>query len=182
MAYKRVEMALLFACYTGLRRSELVKIRRKDIDLKAGTFRAIKTKGRGQEKVSFEHHQKMPAALLDKVRKWMDQLPQGQQCLFTDADNHLDGDLFDEKACRIKSEKLGANLTKLLGGSDFEHVSGWHVHRHNFASILTANGASPEEGAAIIGHKSTVMFQHYSHKSLQQRDVVVDKIGNLTGP
>lgn len=67
--------------------------------------------------------------------------------------------------------------------SDFDHVSGWYLHRHNFASILTANGASPEEeGAAIIGHKSTVMFKQYSHKSREQRDLVVDKIGDHTRP
>lgn len=66
--FHRVHAALVFACYTGLRRSEIVRLRKKDVDLRAGTFRAFKMKGRGERKTHIEHVQTMPAGLTDFMR------------------------------------------------------------------------------------------------------------------
>lgn len=180
LRYRRVRVAALFASYTGLRRSEIVRIRRRDLDLEARSVRAIKYKGKAKSKTHFEHYQTLPVPLVQILEDWLPHVPEDQQAVFTSNDLHLDGDLFDDNQNKTKSNEAGQLLRSLMKGTDFELCSGWHLHRHNFASLLVANGATAEEGRSIIGHKSTEMFNRYGHKSRQQRDSFVDKIGNIT--
>lgn len=166
----------MFACYSGLRRPEIVRLRWKDIDLKAGTFRAVKMKGRGERRTHIEHVQTMPQALAEFIADWLAKLPADQQAIFCPNDDHLKGHGFDEMAVSVKADAL----IELLKGTDF-NFCGFHIFRHSFASRLVELGATPEEGAAIIGHATTVMFQHYAHRSRQQRDQILSGFGNPVG-
>lgn len=179
LRYRRCFVALLFAAYTGLRRSEITRLRRRDLDLTTRSFRAIKYKGRGSSRTHFEHHQTMPEPLVRHLVDWLPHVPEDQESVFASNDLHLVDGFFDDRQTRTKANELGHLLKRLMRRTEFEFCSGWHLHRHNFASLLVANGATPEEGAAVIGHKSTTMFQHYAHKSRQERDGVIDRLPSL---
>lgn len=77
---------------------------------------------------------------------------------FADASEVAPGFL-DDLRDRTKANELSHLLKRLMKRTEFEHVAGWHLHRHHFASLLVADGATPQEGAAMIVHRSTTMFQ-----------------------
>lgn len=179
MRYRRCRAAVLLASYTGLRRNEIVRFRRRDLDLVGRSFRAIKYKGRGKSRTRFEHHQTMPDVLIQHLKEWLPNVPKDQESVFTQNDLHLKDGFFNDRQTKARATKLGQLLRRLMKRTEFEFCSGWNLHRHNFASLLVANGATPEEGAVIIGHKTTEMFKRYAHKQRQQRDTVVDRLSNL---
>ena len=61
---------------------------------------------------------------------------------------------------------------QVAGITDFH----WHDLRHSAASYLAMNGASLQEIAAVLGHKTLAMVKRYAHLSEQHTAGVVNKM------
>ena len=55
----------------------------------------------------------------------------------------------------------------------------WHDLRHSAASYLAMNGASLQEIAAVLGHKTLAMVKRYAHLSEQHTAGVVNRMNHV---
>jgi integrase len=173
-ASRRLFVALCFAVYTSARRSELVRVTRKDVDLDAGTVRLLLKKGRGQRAYKF-HIFPLHQDLRELLAIHLQELPDTQLSLFASNDTHIVGDKFDEKEERAKAEALGDFLKETLAGTEFELCSGWHIHRHSFISMLAENRVDIEQARSLVGHSTNEIHLRYRHTSFEsQRSTVTD--------
>ena len=52
---------------------------------------------------------------------------------------------------------------KLVKGTDFEQLDGYHALRHSFISVLIAQGKTWDQIAAFVGHLDRRTTQRYIH-------------------
>ncbi len=161
---QRLLAAIICSAYTGARRSELVRVKRADIDLEAETIKFRLLKGRGK-KSFVSHTMPLHSQLRDFLADFLNRLPESQVCVFTENDSHLqnDGILFDDRNTRTKANKLGQMLTGALKGTRFELVSGFHIHRHTLNTMLANAGNDTKLVMSIIGHKTERISLRYQH-------------------
>jgi site-specific recombinase XerD len=158
------DRAILETLYsTGLRVSELVKLKRDDVNLDKGEF-AIRGKG---DKIRIVY-------LSDTAKKWLrdylkerhDDLP----ALFT---KHLkrkelvEFDDFDKeeiiKASYLTPRTIQRIIQKYARTAGIaKHVTP-HTLRHSFATDLLANGADLRSVQELLGHSSVTTTQIYTH-------------------
>jgi integrase len=174
---QRLFAAVLCSAYTGARRSELVRVKRSDIDLAAGTIKFKLLKGRGNK--SWVPH-KMPiiAQFQRFLTDYLQRLPESRQCVFMENDAHLkpDGILFDDKNTRTKANRLGQLITKALKGTRFQLVSGFHIHRHTLNSMLANAGNDTRMVMSIIGHKTERISLRYQHSDRNKQMAAKKKV------
>ena len=54
-------------------------------------------------------------------------------------------------------------LQKVITGTEFERLDGYHALRHSFISILVAQGKMWDQIAAFVGHLDRRTTQRYIH-------------------
>lgn len=130
---------ILFALDTGGRRSEILKLDWRNVDLSRGLVTFVKTKN-GEDRT---------IRLTDRARKVLEgQGPKETGPVFT----------FGGKA--IKDVKKSFDNARMKAGiEDFR----FHDLRHTFASRLVQKGIPLYEVMNLTGHKSLEMVQRYSH-------------------
>lgn len=158
------DRAILETLYsTGLRVSELVKLKRDQLNLEKGEF-AVKGKG---EKVRIVY-------LSDAAKEWLgrylkerhDDMP----ALFTKHINRReieDPDDFDKeefiKASYLTPRTIQRIIQKYARAAGItKHVTP-HTLRHSFATDLLANGADLRSVQELLGHSSVTTTQVYTH-------------------
>ncbi len=67
---------------------------------------------------------------------------------------------------RRRAEKAGRLLSKLVEGTEFELMNGWHCLRHSFISICVAKGLTWEQIRGWVGHVSPETTRLYTHFNL----------------
>jgi integrase len=145
----RAIIAVLFA--TGVRRSELVKLEWRDIDLDEGTAH-IRYGKRGKSR---------DIAILDfgieALREWQVLLPPGRQYVFCPTDKY--DNVGADKS--ISTDTVYA-LTKQL-----EEATGItftpHLARHTFTTESISEGTPVHEVQAQLGHTKAETTLRYSH-------------------
>ena len=150
---RRLFAAIMFCKVTGLRRSELVRVRRSDLRLDDLTVVTWKRKGR-KDKPIWGHR----AAITEEVKVYLKgilhQMDEGQECIFTETDEHAPVGLKDswneEKETRIAAS-YGKQLKKALRNSKWSGATGWHLYRHTLASLLLLEGKTQSEVMDAIG-------------------------------
>jgi integrase len=177
-ASRRLFVALCFAAYTSARRSELVRVTRKDVNLEDGTVRLRLKKGRGQKAYKF-HIFPLHDDLKELLAIHLEELPTNQLSLFASNDAHIVGDKFEEKEERSKAEALGDALKEALAETEFRLCSGWHIHRHSFISMLAENKVGIEQAKSLVGHSTSAIHLRYRHDSFSGRRETVDLVGSL---
>lgn len=138
----RLYLLVLLAISTGMRRSELLRLRWRHVDLDRGLISITRSKNRDRRTVGVggvalrELHSRATErrGLDDRV---LEPLP-GQA-------------LFPRKAWRVAIE-----------GAELENFR-FHDLRHTAASYLAMNGASPSEIGEILGHRTLAMVKRYAH-------------------
>lgn len=138
-------LALLTAVYTGVRKSELLRMQWADVDLVAGVVR-VRSRGREHTK-SYEPR---IVAIHPTLRAELERAPRIGGYLVTGAggDAHkrdVRGIL--EQACSL----TGVPLCR------------WHDLRHTCGTWLRAAGVPLEDIAAILGHSSITSTLIYAH-------------------
>ncbi|MBB3204246.1 integrase [Rhodopirellula rubra] len=177
LASTRLYATIYFCCVTGARRSELTRVRRRDLlldsDLPLVTL--LKRKGR-KDKDLLMQKAVLPTKLVPVLQRLLKLLPDAQESLFTSDDKHLAGGGFSERVERSKANYLSKHLIAALKGSKWENTAGWHLYRHTFASRLLANGYSKTDVMELIGWCSDSMAQRYQHQTFDRKAAIVNSL------
>ncbi len=153
---KPLFVIVLMAISTGARKSEILRLKRKDVDLKRGVAVAYDTKN-GDPRQLYLFDQLI--ILLSEI------ISQNKKAKY----------LFCNKSGNpISIEKEWKKALKAASIKDFR----FHDLRHTAASYLAMNGASPSDIAEVLGHKSYDMVKRYTHHSKTHVAAVVSNMNN----
>jgi integrase/recombinase XerC len=147
----RMVIELLYT--TGMRRSELIALKKKDIDFAA---QSIKVQGK-RDKQRIIPLLEETAQLLKKHIELLNRLFPSTEYIITNN----------------KGEKAGVSLIYNIVKRRFTGIStkskiSPHVLRHSFATHLLDEGAGLQEVKELLGHEGLSSTQVYTHTSLQR--------------
>jgi len=162
--------AIVFSSFTGVRRSEIVRIKRSDIDIESDnptvTVRRLKGRGTGEH---YRLHQMPIHPTLKVFLEWYLRYKAELECVFCDNDCHYTNGEFDEKRVTHKANRLGQLSRRVMRYWKFPYVSGFHMYRHSLVSLLHEQGFPVEQIADMIGHQNVKVTGMYTHESLQKK-------------
>ncbi len=148
---------------TGIRVSELVSLKMKDLDLVTGRI-IINGKGRKQRLISVPN-----TDVLDILRKYCP--------LLTKAEYDPNSPLLVNRYHKALSDQSVRHLVKkyaLLAGIGKEVTP--HMFRHSFASLLLENNVDIRYIQSLLGHSSITVTQIYTHiNSRKEREILAEK-------
>ncbi len=153
----RMILELLFA--TGIRVSEAVNIKIKDIDFKN---REIRILGKGK-KMRVVYFNKTCQEVMSKyVTEARQELLKGKKCEYLLV-NHLGNNLTRRGVAEI--------LEKLILKSSLKHKISPHTLRHTFATLMLNEGMDIREVQELLGHErlsTTNIYTHVSNEELRR--------------
>ncbi|MBF11223.1 MAG: integrase [Flavobacteriaceae bacterium] len=157
---KKTLIQLLY--FTGIRRSELIEIKLKDLDFSKGLIKVLGK--RNKERL-------LP--LLPEIRDQLNKLLKIQN---TNQINKEENFLF----VNIKGKKLSPTFVydtvkTFLGKVSTKTKRSPHVLRHSFATHLLDKGADINSIKDLLGHTSIAATQHYTHSSMAKIQEVYKK-------
>ncbi len=162
--HPHLHVIVLLALTTGARRSEILNLKWKDVNLKERRAVLENTKNGERRSLALVPQVIDELANLKKVRRIDDDR------IFVDprrkdstARYRNSGVSYFEKSWR--AARAEAKLTNFR----------FHDLRHSCASYLAMNGATTVEIAAVLGHKTLVMVKRYSHLSDEHVRGVVER-------
>ncbi|MBV5301290.1 MAG: site-specific integrase, partial [Methylococcales bacterium] len=156
---KTLYICVILAMSTGMRQAELMTLEWRDVILKDGFLILHETKNGERRRVALSGHGLDLLKEHGKIKR---------------IDTPL---LFPSKAIPsqpIDLRKAFENATKAANIENFK----WHDIRHCAASYLAMNGASLNEIAEVLGHKSLAMVKRYAHLSDSHVSSVVASMNN----
>lgn len=143
---KQLYICVILALSTGMRQQELMGLSWADVDLKKGFVILHQTKNGERRRVT------VAGLALDLLRDYSK---------VRRLDSQL---LFPSKANPVKPIDLRKPFETALKTAEINDFH-WHDLRHCTASYLAMNGASLNEIAEVLGHKTLSMVKRYSHLS-----------------
>jgi integrase/recombinase XerC len=149
------DRAILETLYSaGLRVSELVGMNDGDLDLPAGIAR-IRGKGRKERLAPIGSHADRA------LRTWL-----GKRTLSAKAPKGREAPVFVNKfGNRLTTRSVGRLLEKYIRQAGLDQRTTPHTLRHSFATHLLDRGADIRSVQELLGHKSLVTTQIYTHVS-----------------
>ncbi|WP_272150236.1 tyrosine-type recombinase/integrase [Tenacibaculum aiptasiae] len=149
---------------TGIRRTELINIKEKDVDF---VKKVIKVLGKRNK----ERYIMLLPTVLDTLNQYID----------LKKDYELEN--VTELLITKKGVKIYETLVYRIINTYFSRVStkakkSPHILRHAFATHLLNNGASLDSVKELLGHSSLASTQVYTHNSLEQ----IKKVYNSAHP
>ncbi|MBL8324811.1 MAG: site-specific integrase [Rubrivivax sp.] len=154
--WERLWLLVMLAITTGARRSELIGLRWRDVDLERRVAYVARTKN-GDPKVM----PLVPAVLAELQRFAPGAKP---DALVFPARLRADHPMAFED--RWRQALKAARVQRFR----------WHDLRHTCASYLAQHGASLLEVADVLGHKTVRMAARYSHLSAGHRAALVERV------
>ena len=167
-------LPLRLVATTGIRRGELVQLRKSDFDPKTGRLTVRSGKGprsMSETSRSIDVHKSVLPLLrehhrsLSKRSKWL--FPQFDPTKTSKSSVAIE-DRRAERAARL--------LTTLLTGSDFELLRGWHALRHSFITICVWRGMTFEQISQWTGHIERETQRRYTHYSGEASRKLMDDL------
>lgn len=145
------DRAILETLYSaGLRVSELVGINLDDLDLEDGFVR-VRGKGKRERLAPLGSH------AVTAIDTWI---------RFRQADKKVNLALFLNKfGARLTTRSVARMLEKYLKATGLDQRTSPHTLRHSFATHLLDRGADIRSVQELLGHKSLVTTQIYTHVS-----------------
>jgi integrase/recombinase XerC len=140
---------------TGIRRSELINLKEKDIDKSAGN---IKVMGKGNKERIIpvtNHLLKMIESYVSEKQKQFENLPT----------NNL---LVGKKGLALDPKYIYNVVKTNLANVSGSQRKSPHVLRHSFATHLTNNGAEINAVKELLGHSSLASTQIYTHTTIER--------------
>jgi integrase/recombinase XerC len=149
------DRAILETTYSaGLRVSELVGSNDSDLDLEGGLVR-IRGKGRRERLAP------LGSFALKAIHRW-----RGVRRLSAKTSKEPETPLFVNRlGTRITTRSIGRMLEKYLKLTGLDLRTSPHTLRHSFATHLLDRGADIRSVQELLGHKSLVTTQIYTHVS-----------------
>jgi integrase/recombinase XerC len=147
------DRAILETLYSaGLRVSELVGLNDGDADLRQGILR-VRGKGRKERLAPLGSYALRALTTWLKVRIMSPREPQGREApVFT-----------NRFGTRLTTRSVGRLLEKYLQTTGLDSRTSPHTLRHSFATHLLDRGADVRSVQELLGHKSLVTTQIYTH-------------------
>ena len=156
-------------CSTGMRRIQLVRLKPSDYvkgRLTITSRKGAREKGLSEISLTIELRDSVAKALREHVKG----LP--KRCktmfpIFEDFQYTRGNERWKGKSKRTVEQRRGDKadrlFEKLVKGTDFERLDGYHALRHSFISILVAQGKTWDQIAAFVGHLDQKTTQRYIH-------------------
>ena len=139
---------------SGLRVSELVGLGLEDIDFPAGLIR-VRGKGR-KERLS-----PLGSYAQKALKKWIAKRNPDPQA----GKDHTSAVFLNRFGRRLTSRSVGRMLEKCLKQCGLDQRTSPHTLRHSFATHLLDRGADIRSVQELLGHKSLITTQIYTHVS-----------------
>jgi len=150
-------LAVVLSLATGARKMEILTLRWNEVDLQGGKLILLETKNGERRALPIGDHAKQLLSERAKARK-----PNPNDLLFP-------GDTPNQP---VQLRYPWETVLKQAGINNFR----WHDLRHSAASYLAMTGATLQEIAVILGHKTLSMVQRYAHISEQHTAKVVNRM------
>ncbi|MFP6621636.1 MAG: tyrosine recombinase XerC [Pirellulaceae bacterium] len=159
------DRAILETTYSaGLRVSELVGMNDEDLDFGAGLVR-IRGKGR------VERLSPLGSFAIRALNRWLK-----KRSLADDQRGDVGTPVFVNKyGRRLSSRSVGRMLEKYLKVTGLDSRTTPHTLRHSFATHLVDRGADIRSVQELLGHKSLVTTQIYTHLSTANLKATYEK-------
>ena len=148
------------AAHTGARRSELSRSRVADFDLKGGIV-LIREKKRVRGKRTVRQIP-MSGRLREVMARWFEEKRASVYAFPVEYRVRRDRKL-RENADAVSPEEASHHLERVLAGSKWEKIRGWHVFRHSFISNCAAKGIDQRMIDRWSGHQTDEMRRRYTH-------------------
>ncbi len=165
------------AAHTGMRRSELLRSRLGDIDLKAGVI-TIHERKRNQ---AMRTTRRVPVSpfLAEVLRDWLDVHPGGNSTFC------LDGSVGRSRkrtpgARPLTRDEVHDHFKRTLANCKWEKLRGWHIFRHSFCSNCAATGIDQRIINAWVGHQTEDMVRRYRHLIPNQQQEAIQRVFGLS--
>jgi integrase/recombinase XerC len=159
------DRAILEVLYSaGLRVSELAGLNSSDIDFAGATLR-VRGKGR-RERIA-----PVGSFAARALKEWLAVRP-----LSPREKSGPEAPVFVNKfGCRLTARSVGRMLEKHLAATGLDRRTTPHTLRHSFATHLLDRGADIRSVQELLGHKSLVTTQIYTHVSTAGLRAVYEK-------
>ncbi len=152
------DRAILETMYSaGLRVSELVGLSIEDIDFSAGLVR-VRGKGR-KERLS-----PLGSYAQKAIKKWLSKREPNPKA----TKEHASAVFINSFGNRLTSRSVGRMLEKYLKQCGLDQRTSPHTLRHSFATHLLDRGADIRSVQELLGHKSLITTQIYTHVSTER--------------
>lgn len=159
------DRAILETLYSaGLRVSELVGLNDGDLDLETGIVR-VRGKGR-RERIS-----PLGSYATQALRRWLSV----RRLAADEAQARLAPIFVNKFGRRLTTRSVGRLLEKYLASTGLDRRTSPHTLRHSFATHLLDRGADIRSVQELLGHKSLVTTQIYTHVSTANLRAVYEK-------
>jgi integrase len=148
----------LFACHTGARRSEMIRAKVEDMDI-AGGVATIREKKRVRGRLT-TRRVPLSGDLSAVLKEWMPARA-GQPALF------------GTERGQLSPQAVQKAFVRVLKGSKWSVLKGWHVCRHSFISALASGGVDQRIIDDFVGHQTDEQRRRYRHlyPSTQQQAI-----------
>lgn len=157
MANEMVKSAYLFSCFCGLRRSDIINLKWKDVFVDNGQYRLAVAMQKTKEPIYLP--------LSYEALKWMPERGEKTE------DDHV-FDLPTTINTLIKPWAKAAGISK--------HFT-FHTARHTFATMMLTLGADLYTTSKLLGHVSVTMTQVYAKIINKKKDEAVNLTTGLFG-
>jgi integrase len=148
------------AAHTGMRRSELLRLRIEDVDFSSRTILVHEKK---RVKGTCSTRRVPLSSHLDAVlHEWLEKHPGGVS-LFAQTINTPHSKKGRVEATPITRDEAHDHFHRTLAGSKWKVLKGWHVLRHSFASNLAAKGIDQRMIDEFMGHQTDEQRRRYRH-------------------
>ena len=159
------DSAILETIYSaGLRVSELVGINDADVDLTEGVLR-VRGKGRRERLAPIGSH------AVRALKKWL----RARQLARDETQGHEAPVFVNKFGRRLTTRSVARMLEKYLRQTGLDRRTSPHTLRHSFATHLLDRGADIRSVQELLGHKSLVTTQIYTHVSTANLRKAYDK-------
>lgn len=163
----------VFVAHTGARRSEILRSRIDDFDFRSNTV-LIREKKRSKKKSITFRRVAMTKPLAQVMQEWKGNHPGGQfticPCFST-----ARAKPFSEFNQLIPGEASN-QFNRVLRGSKWSKIRGFHVFRHSFASNLAAAGVDQRIIDEWLGHTTEEMRRRYRHLFPDVQQKAIEKL------
>ncbi len=156
-----VRDVVITALMTGMRRGEIVGLKKSALDLAAQVFKLTETKTNKARYVPIHD------SLVPILRQAMDRSPSDY--------------VFTNLAGRPHTHRVGAifrRTVEKLGIKDLR----FHDLRHDFATKLRRNGMGLDLIATLLGHSTLAMTQRYAHLGREDLRAAIGQLAPIAGP
>ncbi len=149
---------LLFCFFCGLRVSELIQIRRDELDIPNGV---VKVTGKGNKQRLIPFSEDVKKELLFYEKEYRDKIKTEKKNFFL----HPNGE-------EISRQYVFLAVKKYAEKARIEKNISPHTLRHSFATLLLSKGANLKEVQTLLGHEEIQTTEIYTHLEDKKREEI----------